>query len=228
MAIILFNFVDTIFVGRLGTKHLAAMSFTFPVVFTIQSLALGLSVGTTSVISRAIGAGDHEDVRRLTTHALVLSVSLVTILALTGLFTIDPLFTLLGATPEILPLIRQYMVPWYFGVGFVVVPMVGNGAIRATGDTKTPSYVMMVAGLANVILDPLLIFGIGPFPRMELQGAAIATVIARALTFIAAIWVLRYREKILEFTVHGMAVILDSWKRILHIGILILLRPMLR
>ena len=71
-----------------------------------------------------------------------------------------------------------------------MVPMVGNGAIRATGDMKTPALIMITAGVVNIVLDPLLIFGLGPFPRLELQGAAIATVISWVVTFAAAIWIL--------------------------------------
>lgn len=76
---------------------------------------------------------------------------------------------------------------WYFGAIFVVIPMVGNSAIRGLGDTKTPSMVMLIAAIANTVLDPLLIFGIGPFPELGVRGAAITTVIARSTTFTVAI-----------------------------------------
>ena len=75
----------------------------------------------------------------------------------------------MGAKGEILELISDYMIPWCLGVGLLVIPMVGNGAIRATGDTKTPATIMIIAGIVNIVLDPFLIFGIGPFPRLELQ-----------------------------------------------------------
>ena len=217
-SVVLFNVVDTYFVGQLGALELAAMSFTFPVVFVIMSLSLGLSVATTSVISQAIGSGDRRQVRRLTTHALALANVLVILFCVAGLLTIEPLFRVLGAGEEILPLIRQYMVPWYIGVGFLVIPMVGNGAIRATGDTKTPSYLMMLAGGLNIILDPLLIFGLGPLPRLELQGAALATVIARSLTFFAALWILTARERMLDLRLPKLAQLWDSWRRVLYIG----------
>jgi putative MATE family efflux protein len=134
------------------------------------------------------------------------------------LLTIDPLFRALGATEDILPLIRQYMIPWYLGVGFLVIPMVGNGTIRATGDTKTPSFIMIFAGGVNVILDPILIFGFGPIPRMELQGAAIATVISRSLTFLAALWILHKRERLIEWSLPKVHQLWDSWKQVLYIG----------
>ncbi|GAI71534.1 unnamed protein product, partial [marine sediment metagenome] len=219
VGIVAFNLVDTFFVGKLGTDELAALSFTFPVVLIINSLAHGLGIGASAVISRAIGEGDHHKVQRLTTDSLVLSVLLVAFFVVLGQLTINQIFRLLGATPEILPLIKQYMRIWYFGMIFVVVPMVGNNAIRATGDTKTPSIIMIVAVVFNFIFDPMLIFGIGPFPRLELAGAAIATVISRGITFLVALYVLYFRDKMLTFVKPKIRDIITSWKRILYIGL---------
>ncbi len=136
MGMVVFNLVDTIYVGRLGTAELAALSFTFPVVMVVTSIGLGIGVGASSLISFAIGEGNHSKVQRITSDSLVLSLLLVTVFISIGYFTIDPLFTALGATPEILILIHQYMEIWYLGVPFVIVPMVGNNALRAKGDMK--------------------------------------------------------------------------------------------
>lgn len=219
ISMVAFNLVDTFFVGQLGTLELAALSFTFPVIMVIGSLALGLGVGASAVISRAIGEGDHRKVQRLTTNSLTLAVLIVAFFVSIGLLTINAVFSLLGAAAKILPLIRQYMSIWYLGMIFVVVPMVGNNAIRANGDTKTPAVIMFVAVLVNAILDPLLIFGIGPFPRLELAGAAIATVIARASALFVSLYVLNYKYKMLSFVLPALKSVLNSWKRILYIGI---------
>jgi Na+-driven multidrug efflux pump len=136
-----------------------------------------------------------------------------------GLLTIEPVFRMLGATSQTLPLIKQYMRIWYLGVGFVVIPMVGNNAIRATGDTKTPSIIMLIAMAVNATLDPMLIFGIGPFPRLEIGGAALATVFARATTFCVALWVLGHRDKMLTRAIPSLRAVVDSWKSILFIGV---------
>lgn len=219
VGMVAFNLVDTFFVGRLGTLQLAAMSFTFPVVLVVSSIARGLGVGVSSVLARAIGAGDYHRIQRLTTDGLVLSLLVVSTFVFTGLFTIEPLFRLLGAGDDIMPLIKTYMSIWYWGMPFVVIPMVGNNAIRATGDTRTPSLIMIVAILINIVLDPVLIFGPGPFPRLELAGAAIATVIARAVTLVVSLLVLWRREKMLSFEMPRLQEVLESWKRILFVGI---------
>lgn len=219
LSMVVFNLTDTFFVSKLGTNALAAMSFTFPVIFVIHSIAMGLGVGVSAVISRVIGSGDHDQVKRLTTDSLTLSLLVVGIFVVAGLLTVDPLFRALGATDEIIPLIKQYMYVWYAGVLFVVIPMVGNSAIRATGDTKTPSIIMIVAMTVNLVLDPLLIFGIGPFPRMELAGAALATVIARASALIVSLLVLAFREKMLSLERLPIRHHLRSWKSVLYIGL---------
>ena len=95
-SMIAFNLVDTFFLGRLGTESLAAISFTFPVVMAIGSVALGLGVGAAALISRAIGVGDDEQVRRLTTDSLVLSLLIVSAFIIFGLLTVEPMFRAAG------------------------------------------------------------------------------------------------------------------------------------
>lgn len=219
IGIVAFNLVDIYFVGRLGTNEQAALSFTFPIVLVLNSLALGMGIGASAVISRAIGKGNHSKVQRLTTDSLTLAVLLVALFIILGLLTIEPIFRLLGASSQVMPLIKQYMTIWYPGVIFVIVPMVGNNAIRATGDTITPGAIMIVAAVVNIILDPLLIFGVGPFPRLEIVGAAIATVIARAITLLVSLFVLSYRESMITFQLAPFKSILNSWKQILFIGL---------
>jgi putative MATE family efflux protein len=219
LSMVTFNLVDTYFVGRLGTRELAAISFTFPVVLVINSLALGLGIGASAVISRAIGAGNHNHVKRLTTDSLILSLFIVAFFVTIGLLTIRPLFQLLGAESDLLPYISKYMKIWYLGVIFVIIPMVGNNAIRASGDAKTPGLIMMMSACINMILDPLLIFGIGPFRRLEIAGAALATVFARAMSMMISLFVLYFRKKMITFNLDSLKTSIDSWKKILYIGL---------
>jgi putative MATE family efflux protein len=219
LAMMAFNVIDTYFVGQLGTVALAAMTMTFPVVMVIGTFTLGLGVGAMAVISKGIGAGDQSGIRRCTTDALSLSVVCVVVMCAIGLATMEPLFRLLGATEAMLPLIEQYMIIWYPGMLVYVVPMIGNNIIRATGDTTTPSVVMIAGVLLNTVLDPLLIFGWGPVPAYGIAGAAIATVVARAFTLAVALWVLARRERLLATPWPGLTELLASWKKILTIGL---------
>ena len=218
-AVAAFNITDTYFVARLGTRQLAAMSFTFPVVMLVGGIAIGIGVGATAVISRIIGQGRTDQVRQLTTDALLLALAVVAGLVALGLLTIRPLFGLLGATAETMPFVEQYMRIWYVGTIFVVVPMVGNSAIRATGDMVWPSVIMVVDLGLNIVLDPPLIFGFGPVPAMGVSGAALATVLCRALSLPASLYVLGRRKGMLTLEPPSLRRLRASWKRILHVGL---------
>lgn len=218
-AMMALNLVDTWFIGRLGAGPLAAISFTFPVVFTLSSVSIGLGAGTSSVLARAIGRDDTERARRIATDALILATLITSGLAVVGMMTIEPLFRLLGAPADMIPMIADYMIIWYWGLAFLVVPMVGMASIRATGDARIPGALMIGAAIFNAFLDPLLIFGIGPFPRMELEGAAVAGLIARAATFAGAIAILHYRMHLLTLRWPGIAELRSSWAAILHVGL---------
>lgn len=219
LSMVVFNMVDTYYVGRLGTNQIAALTFTFPVVMVIGSLSQGIGLGVSAVVSKAVGKGKRHKIQRFATDGLVLGVILVALFAVTGLFTIEPLFQMLGADSDTLPYVIEYMRIWYLGVVFVVIPMIGNNIIRALGDTKTPSMVMVVAALINVILDPMLIFGIGFIKPMGVAGAALATVAARAITLVVALYVLGKREKLISFKSLYIKEVFNSWKEILFIGL---------
>lgn len=218
-AIMSLNIVDTWFVAQLGEQQLAAISFTFPVTMVLISLGIGLMAGTASVLSRVLGSGAIVRVRRLTTDAALLATALALILSVLGLATMDWLFKAMGADAQLLPLIRDYMTVWYLGFVFFLVPMVGFGAIRATGDSKLQSNIMLGMALVNLILDPLLIFGLAGLPRMEMQGAALASLLARALSFVAGFWALHYSKKLITFTVPSTAQFWHSCRSVLHVGL---------
>ena len=219
LGMVAFNLADTYFVGKLGTVQMAAISFTFPVVLLLNSLNLGIGIGTSSVISRAVGEKDKKKVTRLSTDSLSLGFVLALVISIIGILTIEPVFKMLGAKSDTMPYIIAYMKIWYLGVPLVVIPMIGNNAIRALGDTKTPSVVMLISALMNIVLDPLFIFGAGVIPALGIRGASIGTVIARGLTFVIALYVLIVREKVISLKVIKFKELISSWKTILAIGI---------
>jgi putative MATE family efflux protein len=213
------SLIDTWFIGRVGDAELAAFSFGFPILMIVTSVAIGLGAGTSSVVARAIGASDHERARRLSTDSLILSFFITVVIAAIGISTIGPLFRLLGAPDDLMPLIRGFMIILYSGVPFVVVGMVGMASMRATGDTRLPSALMILASILNVILDPILIFGVGPIPAMGLNGAAMAALIARASIFVGTLYLMRHRMDMVSFKKPDPVAMRSSWRDILHVGI---------
>ncbi|MCP5092077.1 MAG: MATE family efflux transporter, partial [Gammaproteobacteria bacterium] len=160
------SFIDAWFLGRVGDRALAAYSFGFPILMIVTSIAIGLGAGTSSVVARAIGAENHRRAKRLVTDSLILSFLITATVSAVGVLTIVPLFRLLGAPEDMIPMIRSFMIILYGGVPFVVVGMVGMSSMRATGDTRLPSKLMIAGALLNVVLDPIFIFGLGPVPAM--------------------------------------------------------------
>ena len=217
LALISFGLVDAWFVSRLGPLPLAAVSYTQPVGFVVAAMAMGLGVGASSVIARLLGRGAKRRVRRIATHAFMLSGLLGLVLLALGWLFMDSIFGLMGADETTMPLIRDYMQIYLMGVVFVVGPTIGGSILRAMGDAKSPGALMTMTAIINAILDPILIFGLFGFPRLEVQGAALATVISSFISLAAMLVIGICRDKFL--TLRGMKLILDSWKRILHVGL---------
>ncbi|UTW02374.1 MATE family efflux transporter [Amphritea atlantica] len=218
VSLMLFNVADSYFVSQLGTEQLAALGFTFPVSFTVISLSIGLSVGTSATIARLIGAGDSDGARQLTTDNLLLTTVLMVLIASLSVMFIDPLFRLLGAGDALLPYIHSYMSVWFFGSVFYVLIMVSNSSLRASGDTRTPAMLMGFSSIMNLLLDPLLIFGWGPVPGLGIQGAAIASVIAWGIAAIAALANLYLRKGLLVLKIVSISVALQHWRLVMKIG----------
>lgn len=219
LAIVSFQLVDAYYISRLGTHQLAAFSFTFPVTYGIFSLFIGMSIATSSVISRMAGAGNFEQMRRVTSHAmlLVLIISLST--AAIGIPLLDPLFRACGADEASLALIKSYMIPYFIGTFFVSMPVVGNAALRAVGDAVRPAMIMTLAALINAALAPILVFGLWGFPRMELQGAALATISSNFMAMVAGLC-LMYRRGLFDLAhITALKDFGDSCKRLLIIAL---------
>lgn len=219
IAVSSYSVADTYFVGQLGTLPLAALGFTFPVSFSLIAVALGVGVGCSSVLSRLHGAGDRVSAQRITTHSLLLAVLLGLVVMAAGLASIDPIFLMLGADERTLPLVREYMEIYYFGGFLLILPLVGNSAMRSVGDPRIPAVIMGISALVNIVLDPLLIFGLLGFPRLELRGAAIATLIANGVAVVASLWILHRREHLIRARYLRLAGLWQSWRGVLHVGI---------
>lgn len=219
ISMVAFNLIDTFYVGKLGKTELAALSFTFPVIMIIFSFIQGLGIGATALISKSIGQKNRNKAARETTDSIVLTLIITGFFVIIGLLTLEPTFRLLGADAQTAIMVEEYMRVWYFALFFVSVPFVGNSAIRATGDARTPALIMLFAVIINAILDPILIFGYLGAPAMGLEGAAIATAISRALTMLLAFYVLIKREQLITFEIPSRAVLTGCWRSILNIAV---------
>jgi len=218
-AIILFNVVDAYYIAQLGTEQLAALTYTFPATFAFISFNIGFGTATSALVANALGRGDKQGARKIVTYGLLLAAIVVFCLAIIGNLTIEPFFRLIGAEGKVLGFIKVYMQVWYSGIVFLTIPMVVNAAIRGAGNTKIPSIIMSVAALLNGVLDPLLIFGLGPFPEMGMQGAALSSLISWIGSMSAAIYVLNFHERLLLKAGFHWQHLKETWKQVSEIAV---------
>ncbi|WP_183323949.1 MATE family efflux transporter [Halomonas cerina] len=178
LALLGFQLVDSAFIARLGTAPLAAQSFTFPLSFLIIGIQVGLGIAIAALVSRALGAGETARVRRLGSLVLLVGTATIALLAVALWGWQAPIFTRLGADAAGRELIRDYWGPQLLAAWLGAVLYFGYSLFRAHGNTRLPGSLMVATSLINLVLDPLLIFGVGAWPGLGLPGAAWATVLA--------------------------------------------------
>ena len=219
LAIISFQLVDAYYISLLGTSQLAAISYTFPVTYGIFSIFIGFGIAMSSVVSRMIGQKNTEDMKRVTSHGLLIVFIVSILFACIGIPLLDPLFSAMGANPAEIKMIEDFMVPYFIGTFFVSMPVVGNAALRASGNATAPAIIMTIAAVTNAAINPVLIFGLFGFPRMELMGAAIGTIFANILAMAAGLYLMHKRGMIDWAHIKNLSNIGDSTKRLLVIAI---------
>ncbi len=219
LAIISFQLVDTYYISLLGTEKLASFSYTFPITYGIFSIFIGMGIGMSSVISRLLGAKDYDNVKRVTSHGLLLVFLISLVVAAIGLLILNPLLRSMGASPEQIADVRSYMIPYFIGTFFVSMPVVGNAALRASGDAVIPALIMTIAAIANALIAPLFVFGLYGFPRLELYGAALATVAANFCAMVSGIYFM-YRRGLFDLShIRNLEHFGDSAKSLMMIGL---------
>ncbi len=219
LAVISVQVVDTFFIAMLGTKELVGISFTFPVTMLISHLVFGLNVAMSSVVARLVGQKKIDEAKRVTLHGISLAFVTSAIIALISYISLDPVFRALGADETTLPVVYDYMPVWLIGSVILSVPVNGNSAVRATGDTYLPSLVMISIALINLVLAPIMIFGLFGFPRLEVFGAALATCISYAFGMGFGLYVLIIKKNFIPRDGLHLDKFADSLRRLAVIAI---------
>ncbi|MBL4671398.1 MAG: MATE family efflux transporter [Arenicella sp.] len=219
IAIMSLGLVDSYFISFLGTDQLAAIGFIMPITFIVTSVALGLGMAISSLTSKLIGAERMGLAARLITDGFYLTT--ITALLVTLVFTLalERVFLLIGADQSTLPYIYDYMQIWLFGTVLLMITQVCSSTFRALGDTKTSAVIAISMTLINLILDPLLIFGLGPFPELGMQGAALATVIAVTVASLIGLYQLAIKERLLLSSLPSLEGFKDNFKQLIDIAI---------
>ncbi len=219
VAIMGLGLVDSYFISFLGTTELAAIGFAMPITFLVTSIALGFGMAISSLTSKLIGAERMGLAARLITDGFYLTFVTSVVVSVMLVLSIAPLFSALGADDQTLLPIMDYMEPWSIGIVFMMITQVCSSTFRALGDTKTSAMIAIVMTLSNIILDPILIFGIGPIPAYGMQGAAMATVIAVLISMFIGLYYIAIKESMLVAALPSLAEFKDNAKDLLEIAV---------
>jgi putative MATE family efflux protein len=217
IAVIMYYLADTYFVSLLGTDELAALGFTFPATILFTYFGVGLGIGTSALVAKAIGSKNQVQAQEMTFASMLMGFLIGVAFIIPAIATIDLVFPLLGATPDRMIPIKEFMFYWYLGMPFMLMQFAGTAAIRASGNAKLHGQLMAASALLNAILDPILIFGLGPIPGMGIGGAALATVIAWFFTIVVICYHLCAKEKLLCFKLPEWSHLTITWKKLLAI-----------
>jgi putative MATE family efflux protein len=178
----LYNIVDTIWVGRLGHEAIAALTISFPYQILFYAIGGGTGIGISALVSRHFGEKDVDATNHVAGQIFCISAFWGFLFMLVAVAFADRILPLIGATPDIMEYSRQYFTIISYGAPLIIMGIVMSSLIRGSGDAVKPMIIMVSGTVINIILDPLMILGIGPFPEMGVRGAAWATFIAQCFS----------------------------------------------
>ncbi|NEU57674.1 MATE family efflux transporter [Halorussus sp. MSC15.2] len=176
-----YNLADMFWVGRVGPKAVAAVSLMFPTAWMFVSVAMGLTAASVALVSQHVGAGDDREADNVVAQTAMLTVAVALVLSTLGYVFRHPLLSLVGAQGQVYAYSLQYVEVLFVSIPFTFLFFVFRAVLRGAGDTRTAMWLMVLSAGANVVLDPFLILGYGPFPEWGVRGAAVATLLSRVV-----------------------------------------------
>lgn len=215
----LYNLADTLWLGRVGAEAVAAISISFPIVFMMISIAAGLTIAGTALIAQHKGKGNIIKINIIIGQLFSFIVTLSIIIGIIGFIFAERIIILMGAEPQIVGPATSYLRIIFSGIPFMFVFFIFSSILRGVGDTKTPSIMMFFSVVLNIVLDPLLIFGISIFPEMGVGGAALATIISRAIVAVYALYLIEKGIDDVHLKLSYLKWDLSIIKKIIKIGV---------
>ena len=215
----IYSLVDLFWVGRLGADAVAAVSIVFPTQWLLISMAMGVTIAGAALVSQWTGANQPERANFAAGQTLVLAGAISTFLAVVAYLARFALLNLLGATGSVFQPTLEYLSIIFWSVPFTFLFFAFRSALRGVGDTVRPMYLAIGSNVLNMVLDPLLILGWGPFPALGVAGAAWATLIARALVAVIGVWLLFSGRVAIKLKVKDLRPDWPTIAQILRVGV---------
>ncbi len=213
-----YNLVDTFWVGRLGPIYLAAITVSFPVIFLAFSLGLGFSVSGVALVSQYTGAKKYEKANTAAGQVMLFGFAIAVLFAVLSVLFGRQALSLLGAGEDILPIAWEYFRVIVAGVPLIFVFFMFSSVCEGAGDTLTPMKLKVGSVAFNILLDPLLIFGVWFFPELGIAGAAYATVISRMGAGVLGLYLLFSGRKSIHLRLEHFKPDWEMLKLIVRIG----------
>ncbi|MEZ4087620.1 MAG: MATE family efflux transporter [Candidatus Gracilibacteria bacterium] len=213
-----YQLVDTFWVGRLGAEAVAAVSLSFPFLFLLISLAGGLAIAGTIMVSQYKGKGDIEQVDYISAQTLMMMFIVGIIVSIIGYFLSAPLMHFMGAEGDVLPAATSYLQISFVGLVFMFGFFIYQSLMRGVGDVKTPLFIVFGTVLLNLVLDPLFILGWGPIPAYGVTGAALATIGTQGLATIIGIALLMSGKQGIHLKASNMKPDFSLMKKMFFLG----------
>ncbi|WP_264182479.1 MATE family efflux transporter [Natrinema amylolyticum] len=185
-----YNLADMFWVGRVSSDAVAAVSLMFPLSWLFVSTAMGITAATIALVSQYVGAGDDRMADRVVAQTILLTMAVSSVLAVLGYAARRPLLSLIGARGQVFVEALVYIEIIFLALPFTFLFFAFRASLQGAGDTKTAMWLVFVSAGLNVVFDPFLVLGWGPFPAMGTRGAAIATFLSRGLATAAGIAIL--------------------------------------
>jgi putative MATE family efflux protein len=186
----LFAVVDVFFVAQLGADAVATVGLTESMLAIVYSMAIALCIGATATVSRRIGEKDREGAAQAAVQVIVLGIVVSAVIGVAGALNARRLLAFMGAEPAILGDNAGFTMVMLGGNASIMLLFLQNAIFRGAGDASVAMRVLWLANSINLTLDPLLIFGLGPFPQLGVVGAAVATTTGRSVAVLVQLWVL--------------------------------------
>ena len=214
-----YNLVDSIFVARLSEKALTAVSLCFPVQNIMVAFAVGTGIGTTALLSRYLGMDDKKRVGVIATHGLILAAASMAAFMLFGIFFTDFYANSQSTDPEIIQYTKDYLYVILLFFGGVFFQIFFEKTLQSTGNTVYTMITQGTGAILNIILDPIMIFGLFGFPKLGVTGAALATVIGQTGGSLVGVYFHSKKNRDVNFIFRNLSFHIDNIKQIFSIGL---------
>ncbi len=210
----LFAVVDIYFVGKVSVNAIATVALTESVVMIVYAFSIGLSMAATALVARRTGEHLPDAAADAAAQTIMLTVVLSVIFSMAGIFYSKEILALMGGEPDLVAEGHRYTQIMLAGNITIMLLFINNSIFRGAGDASIAMYVLWISNLINIVLDPLFIFGIGPFPELGVEGAAVATNIGRGTAVLIQLFVLSGKRSQVKVRWHHFT---PNFKLIKHI-----------